>query len=181
MKVYVFLADGFEEIEGITIIDVLRRAQIETETISITGNMEVTGAHGIIIHADKLFDIEYLRDGDMLVMPGGGKGTEALKAHKDLALLIHEYSEKGKYLAAVCAAPTVLGKLGILKGKAATCYPSCETDLIGAECKTDKVVQDGRIITSRGPGTTLEFALKLVEITAGEETSKRLRQGLLVG
>lgn len=180
MKVYVFLADGFEEIEGITIIDVLRRGQIEIKSVSITGSMEVVGAHGIVVRADMLFDNELLQDGDMLVLPGGTKGTEGLGAHKGLASLIYEYSEKDKYLAAVCAAPTVLGKMGLLKGRAATCYPSCETDLIGAECKTEKVVQDGKIITSRGPGTTLEFSLKLVEIAVGAEVSDRLRLGMLV-
>lgn len=177
MKVYVFLAEGFEEIEAVTVIDVLRRAQADLKTVSISEGLEVTGAHSIKLFCDLTFDCDSLLDGDMLVLPGG-PGTNRLYEHQGVASLLKSYSEKGKWIAAICAAPFILGRMGLLNGKAATCYPGYEKDLKGAKVCTERVVHDGKIITSRGPGTTMDFALKLVEVLKGKELSENLRSGM---
>ena len=117
LKVYIFLADGFEEIEGLTVVDIMRRAKIDVETISITGQKQINGAHKIIVEADRLFEETDFSDGDMLVLPGGMPGTLNLKEHEGLRNLIGEFDKKKKYLAAICAAPSILSELGILKGR----------------------------------------------------------------
>lgn len=173
MKVYVFLAEGFEEIEAVTIIDVLRRARLDVKTVSISSGLEVTGAHSIKLFCDLMFDCDSMLDGDMLVLPGG-PGTNKLYEHQGVVSLIKSYSEKDKWIAAICAAPFILGRMGLLNGKAATCYPGCETDLKGAVLSTDRVVHDGNIITSRCPATAMDFALKLVEVLKGKDLSDKL-------
>lgn len=180
MKVYVMMAEGFEEIEAVTIVDILRRAELDAKTVSVSGNREVTGTHGITLHADIPFDAELLKDGDMVVLPGGMPGTENLEAHSGLASLLRYYAEEGKWVAAICAAPMVLGRMGLLKGKAATCYPGFENYLVDAECRTERVVQEGKFITSRGPGTAMEFSLKLVEVAAGRELADTIREETLL-
>ena len=132
-EVCVFLADGFEEIEGLTVVDLLRRAGIETRTVSIMGQEEIQGAHGIIVKADSLFENTDFSEVKMLVLPGGMPGTIHLKEHKGLEELILKHNEEKKYLAAICAAPTVFGGMGILKGKKAICYPGMEEGLTGAD------------------------------------------------
>ena len=129
LKVYIFLADGFEEIEGLTVVDIMRRAKIDVETISITGQKQINGAHKIIVEADRLFEETDFSDGDMLVLPGGMPGTLNLKEHEGLRNLIGEFDKKKKYLAAICAAPSILSELGILKGRKACAYPSFEEGL----------------------------------------------------
>ncbi len=161
-KVYLFLANGFEEVEGLTVVDLLRRAGIDCQTVSTTGELTVTSSHKITIHADRLFEDGALTDADMLVLPGGMPGTLNLLAHEGLKALLCSYAAEGKYLAAICAAPSVLGAHGLLKGKKATCYPGFEEKLTGAACTKDNVVVDGNIITSRGLGTAIEFALALI-------------------
>ena len=116
-KVCVFLADGFEEIEGLTVVDILRRAGIDTETVSVMGRKQINGSHGIIVEADKLFEEADIADADMIVLPGGMPGTLNLKAHEGLKTQILSFDSQGKYIAAICAAPTVLSELGLLKGK----------------------------------------------------------------
>jgi len=180
MKVYIFLADGFEEIEAITVIDVLRRAGVDIRTVSITGKNEVIGSHEIKVTADLLFDESLLKDGEMIVLPGGMPGTANLSKHDGLSGLIRYYSENDKWIAAICAAPMVYGRMGLLKGKCATCYPGFEKDLAGAELKVDKVVVDGKCVTSRGPGTAIYFALKLVEVLKDSQTADKLKKGMLV-
>lgn len=180
MKVYIFLADGFEEIEAITVIDVLRRAGVDIKTVSITGKNEVIGSHQIKVTADLLFDKNQLKDGEMIVLPGGMPGTKNLLEHKELSDLIKYYNESDKWIAAICAAPMVYGRMGLLKGKCATCYPGFEKDLEGAKLKEDKVVVDGKCITSRGPGTAIYFALKLAEILKGKQTADKLKEGMIV-
>ncbi len=162
-KAYLFFATGFEEVEALTVVDILRRGGVDCKTVSVTGDYDVTSSHGITIRADLLFDEQDLGDADMLILPGGIPGTPNLKAHAGLNLLIDRYHEAGKYLAAVCAAPTVYGEKGLLKGKKATCFPGLEDGLIGADKKTDKVVCDGQFITSRGMGTCVDFGLTLLE------------------
>lgn len=179
MKAYLFLAEGFEEIEAIAVIDILRRAQVDLLTVSVTEKKEVCAAHGITIIADMVFDEAFLGDAEILILPGGSPGTGNLKAHKGLNQLIIEYREKDKWLAAICAAPTIFARLGLLNGREATCYPACEADLSGAVYKTSAVVQDGKIITSRGAGTAVEFALKLVEVLKSRELSEKLRKSII--
>ena len=177
--VYVHLADGFEEIEALTIIDLLRRAEIEMETVSITGRLPVNGSHGVKVIADILFEDAAYGNCDFIVLPGGLPGAENLAAHDGLREKILSFNNQGKGLAAICAAPLVFGRAGILKGKKATCYPGFEGELTGAELLTDIVVQDQGIITSRGPATAMPFALAIIESIKGKETADEIAEGLL--
>ena len=170
-EVCVFLAEGFEEIEGLTVVDLLRRAGIETRTVSIMGQEEIKGAHGIIVKADSLFENTDFSEVKMLVLPGGMPGTIRLKEHKGLEKLILKHNEEKKYLAAICAAPTVFGGMGILKGKKAICYPGMEEGLTGAEVTCQPAVTDGHITTSRGLGTAIDFALALISELRDKESA----------
>lgn len=169
-RVNVFFATGYEEVEALTVVDILRRAGIETDMVSVTGEKSVTGSHGITIQMDKLFE-EIDDSAEMIVLPGGIPGTPNLKAHKGLADLINSYNGAGKYIAAICAAPTVYGEMGLLKGKKATCYPGLEDGLTGAVMSEASVVTDGNIITSRGLGTAIDFGLALTEILLDKGTA----------
>lgn len=170
-KAYLFFSTGFEEVEALTVVDILRRGGVDCKTVSIMGDYDVTSSHAITIRADLLFDEQDLSDADMLIMPGGIPGTPNLKAHKGLEKLILQYKEQGKYLAAVCAAPTIYGEMGLLEGKNATCYPGMEKGLLGANHLTDKVVSDGQFITSRGMGTCIDFGLTLLAKLTSEENA----------
>jgi len=179
--VYVHFAEGFEEIEAVAIVDVLRRGGIETKSVSVTGNLTVCGSHGISICTDILFeDVDY-GDCEMIVLPGGMPGTTNLLAHEGLTSHIISFAKNKKYLAAICAAPMVFGKLGLLESKKATIYPGMEENLIGAMAQSDRVVIDGNIITSKGPGTALEFSLALVSILKSEEEAAKLKKAMVVG
>lgn len=173
-KVYLFFATGFEEVEALTVVDILRRGNVDCKTVSVTGDYDVTSSHAVTVRADLLFDEQSLEDADMLVLPGGVPGTPNLKAHAGLKKLIESYHEAGKYLAAVCAAPTVYGEMGLLEGKNATCYPGMEDGLVGAVKKTDSVVCDGQFITSRGMGTCVDFGLALLGKLTDEETAQTI-------
>lgn len=173
-KVYIFLAEGFEEIEGLTVVDLLRRAKIDISTVSVTGNKLVTGSHNITITADLMFEDADYKDADLLALPGGLPGTNHLMEHKGLKALLKSFNENGKALAAICAAPKVLGINGILKGKNAVCYPGHEDSLIGANLVDAPVVTDGNIITSRGMGTSIDFALSIIKYLAGEEQARKI-------
>ncbi len=179
MKVIVPLADGFEEIEAITIIDVLRRAGIDVTTISVTGKLEVTGAHQIIIKADKLFDDVSFGETDMIVLPGGMPGSMHLNQHDGLREVIMEMKRQDKYIGAICAAPLVLGNMGILKGLHATCFPGFEKYLRDAILSEEGVVTDGKIVTGRGAGWAVPFALKLVEVLAGIDIATGIGRKML--
>lgn len=179
-KVNVYLANGFEEIEAITVIDVLRRAGLDVKTIAVIADRTVIGAHEIPVVADEIFSNAENSAADMLVLPGGMPGTTNLEAHKGLTEVIKGFKKDNKYIAAICAAPSIIGKLGLLEGGCATCYPGFEGYLLGAETKDDKVVQHDKIITSRGPGTAIHFALKLVELLVDRETAEELRSGMIV-
>ena len=174
-KVCVFLADGFEEIEGLTVVDILRRAGVETETVSVMGN----GSHGIIVEADKVFEEADVADADMLVLPGGMPGTLNLKAHEGLRKQILSFNSQSKYLAAICAAPTVLSELGILKGKKACAYPSFEEELDCGEVLKVPAVTDGNITTGRGMGAAIPFALRLAAILCGDEKAEEIRKSVV--
>ena len=179
-KAYVFFADGLEEVEALTTVDLLRRGGVETATVSIMAERSVTGAHGITILADRLF-AEIDPDGaDLYVLPGGQPGTNNLDHHKELGqLLARAAADPAKKIAAICAAPMVFGHLGFLKGKRATCYPGCEGELFGAEAVTDEVVSDGGIITSRGVGTAIPFALSLIAELLGKEKADAIAKEIV--
>ena len=178
-KVYVFLADGFEEIEGLTVVDILRRGQIETVMVSITGNRTVTGSHGIAVTADRLFEEGNLSDGTLYVLPGGMPGTRYLGEHAGLCDLLVKAKEEGKKVAAICAAPSVLGQLGLLKGENATCYPGFEEKLEGAVVTKNEVEVSGQITTSRGMGTAIVFALELLGQLKGRDAAVQMGNGLI--
>jgi len=177
--VYVHLAEGFEEIEAMTIVDLLRRAGIETETVSITGRLPVTGAHGVKVVADILYEDAVYGDCELIVLPGGMPGSTNLDAHEGLREKILAFYNQGKKLAAICAAPLVLGHAGVLAGKKATCYPGVEKELTGAILSEDIVVSDGGVITSRGPATAIVFALAIIEDMKGKEAADGIAAGLL--
>lgn len=176
-KVVVLLAEGFEEIEALTPVDLLRRAGIEVITASITREREVMGSHGIPVIADTT--VSALSElADALFLPGGLKGTNNLKDSAETADLILAYLAAGKYLTAICAAPTVFGRMGILHGMKATCYPGLEEQLTGAQWTGEdvNVAVDGQFITSRGAGTSMDFALKLIEILISKEKADELAE-----
>lgn len=174
------LTDGFEEIEALATVDVLRRADITTTTVSLTGERMVTGAHGVAVQADALFaEAQTLFDeAEMLIVPGG---TTRFNEHDGLKTQLSAFAAQDKWLAAICAAPMVLAGLGLLKGKKATCYPGFEQYLSDAELQQNAaVVVDGKIITGRGPGLALDFALELVTALSGTAQRNTVAQGLLL-
>lgn len=178
--IYLFLADGFEELEAITIIDIIRRSNIEITTVSIGKELMVNSAHGVSIKADKLFENVDFSDAKGIILPGGALGTTNLENHEGLKKLILELNQDNKFIMAICAAPSVLGKYGVLNNKKATCYPGFESELKGANIQTDKVVVDGNLITSRGPGTAIDFALKIVEIFDSKATVSNLKDSMIL-
>ena len=176
--VYAILAEGFEEIEALTVVDILRRADIPVKMASADGTMIVQGAHGIAVKADCA-----LQDADvasLLFLPGGMPGVLNLEQNDSVIQLIDKYakSENG-YIAAICAAPKILGGMGLLSGKHAVCYPGFEDDLKGATVLKDAVVQEDRIITSRGAGTAADLAFHLVSLLKDDETAEKLRTGMI--
>lgn len=175
----VLLADGFEEIEAITVIDVLRRAEIEVHTLGLAGR-EVRGAHGIPVIADRTVADGARETWDAVILPGGLPGATNLRDDAGVRDLVQRQNAAGRTVAAICAAPIVLGAAGVLEGRRATCYPGFEGELRGATHTTERVVADGNVVTSRGPGTALEFALALSERLAGAKTAAGLREGMLV-
>lgn len=172
----VFLADGFEEIEALTVVDIIRRGNVECDMVSIK-NIEVTGAHGIKVKSDKILD-ETINDYDLIVFPGGMPGATNLKQDKKVIEVVKKFYKEGKLVSAICAAPIVLAQAGIIEGKNITSYPGFEEQLKGCNYKEDRVVVDGNIITSRGPATAMEFAYKLLEVL-GNETYNDLKKGML--
>lgn len=179
-RAFVFFATGFEETEAIGTVDVLRRGGIDARTVSITGVKQVSGAHGIEVVTDLLFEEADFSDADALVLPGGMPGSNNLNAFEPLKELLLEQYRKEKIVAAICAAPIVLGGLGILKNRKATCYPSFEPKLIGAKITDEAVVVDGHVITGKGPGLVFDFALALVSALKGEATAEEVAAGLLL-
>lgn len=175
--VYVILADGFEEIEAIEPVDIMRRAGIDVKTVSIMDIKTVMGAHGIPVNADIMINEINPDDMDMLMLPGGG-GYQLLDASNEVHALINHTLINNKYLAAICAAPSILGKKQILTNKKATCYPGFEQYCYGAEITGEKVVVDGKIITGRGPGAASDFGFALTTILKDEETAAELKEAM---
>jgi 4-methyl-5(b-hydroxyethyl)-thiazole monophosphate biosynthesis len=175
-KIYLFLADGFETVEALAPTDVMRRAGLDVTTVSIMGRPTVVSAHGIGVVADALFDEVDFSDADALVLPGGSQGTENLSAHALLRSLIGKANSEGKIIAAICAAPMVFGRMGLLDGRRATCYPGCEGDLTGARYTATAVEQDGNIITACGPAASFEFGFAIVENFCGDDKAAIIRE-----
>lgn len=172
--VYVFLANGFEEIEALASVDIMRRAEIPVTTVGI-GAKVIEGSHGIKVVAD-IMDSEFVFDDgvEMVVLPGGMPGTLELEKSICVTTALDLADQKQKYIAAICAAPSILGHKGLLRGKKACCYPGFEDQLIQANVTNDSVVLDGNIITSRGAGTVYDFAHKLVEVLRDTETADKI-------
>ncbi len=179
-KVYIFFADGLEEIEGLTVVDMMRRVGIDISIVSMNDTLKVTGSHKIVMEADMLLKDVDVSAGDMFVLPGGLPGTTHLAESRELAEILKNAYAAGKYVAAICAAPSVLGGLGLLDGKKATCYPGFEGKLTGAHCLTDNVVTDKNIITSRGMGTAIEFSARLIALLKDEKTADELKKSIML-
>lgn len=180
-KVYVFLADGFETVEALAPVDIMRRAGIEVTTVSIMGRREVVSAQSVTVMADILFEECCFCCFDACVLPGGGAGTEILSAHEPLRKTLLEEAGKGTLIAAICAAPMVLGRAGLLKGIKATCYPGCEGELFDAEYTASAVEKDGNIITACGPGASFDFGFAIVEYLCGSAIVETLRSQMQFG
>lgn len=178
-KVSVILADGFEEIEALTVVDLLRRAQIYVGTVSATDEYIVHGAHGINVQTEDLFEEVNFVESDMIVLPGGMPGTTNLNDHAGVRRVVKDFYEEGKYVAAICAAPTVLANLGILKGKRITCFPTVENQIQGAVITRMSATVDGNIITGRGAGTAIDFALKLIDALSGPDKAREIAEAIL--
>jgi 4-methyl-5(b-hydroxyethyl)-thiazole monophosphate biosynthesis len=175
----VLLAPGFEEIEAITVIDVLRRADVETAIVAVDGR-EVTGSHGITVVSDIGVDVAFDRRWDLVVLPGGMPGATNLRDHPRVQALVRAQRERGGLLAAICAGPIALAKAGALEGRRATSYPGFGPMLGAIDYREEAVVDDGEVITSRGPGTALAFALHLVERLVGAPARAALADRMLV-
>ena len=177
MKAIVLLANGFEEVEGIVQIDYLRRAGIEVTSVSITEDKRIIGKSMIVVEADEILSKIDRTQYDMVVLPGGLKGMENLRENEQVIQLIKAYHKEKKWIAAICAAPSILGELGILKDRNCICYPGFEDRLQGGKIVNEKAVRDEHIITSKGPGTSFDFAIKMIEaLCGGEKAAEIIRQ-----
>lgn len=178
---FVFLAAGFEEIEALTVVDVMRRAGMQVYTVSITSALQVKGAHGITVNADLLFDNTLFDDPEWLICPGGMPGATNLFEYGPLQGLLRNQAEsKDGRIAAICAAPAVvLGQLGLLKGQKATCYPGFEHLMEGAEMVAEPVVVSNKFVLGNGPAYALPWALTLVKEARGQEEAAKVASGML--
>ncbi|NLK63186.1 MAG: DJ-1/PfpI family protein [Fusobacteria bacterium] len=179
-KAFLILANGFEEIEAIAVYDILKRANINIYLVSITGEKIVRSTRKMGLSADFLFEEVNFNDGDIIILPGGMPGSDNIANHDGINNIIQKYYDEGKKLAAICAAPLVFGRLNLLNNKNATCYPGIESELKGATISEDKVVVSENIITSKGPGTAVHFALKLVEELKSKEISDKIKKDMLI-
>lgn len=178
-KVYIFLADGFEDIEGLTVVDLMRRADIDIKTVSIKKSKEITTSHGITMLTDLTFAETDFTDADMLVLPGGMPGTKYLEEYKPLTDLLIDFYQNGGKVAAICAAPGVFERLGFLKGRNATSYPSVMEQLKSARTSLEPVVVDGNVTTSRGLGTAIDFSLSLIGQLEGSAKAEEIAESVV--
>lgn len=180
-KTLIFMSNGCEEVEALTVVDLLRRADIGITMVSLEEGLMVTGSHGIEMKADCMYSEADFDGSDMIILPGGLKGTQNLMEHEDLNKRIVEFNEKGKMLAAICAAPTVLAKDGILMDKSGTCYPGMADKMRPGvkEYKEDSVVVDKNVITSRGMGTAIDFSAAIIEHYKGSEAAKSMMETIV--
>ncbi len=174
-KVYAFLAEGSEEVELLAVTDVLIRGGQDVTLVSVTGKKDVVTAHKVKLQADLEFSEADFSDADLLFLPGGMPGTKNLEAHEGLGAVLKMAYEKNTRIAAICAAPSVLGKLGLLEGKKATCFPGFEGELKGAKYVSQGVVTDGTITTARGLGYALDLGIELLKYLASEEEARKIK------
>lgn len=183
VEVLVFMANGSEEIESISAVNILRRGGVNVKTVSITDNLTITGSRNIKIQVDLNFNElneDILNNVKMLVLPGGLGGYESFKKHTGLLELLKNFNESKKYIAAICAAPSFLGENDFLCGIKATCYPGFEKNLAGANVTDENVVMDKNFITGKGPALSIEFALKLLSVLKGDKVYEEVKSGLLL-
>jgi len=179
-SILIHLATGFEETEAVTIIDVLRRANLDVTIVSITGSLAVTGAHNITIDADQLYDEADYTTAAMVILPGGMPGTTNLLNHTGLMGQLKKFYKEKRFIAAICAAPMILGSLGFLQNRKAVCYPGFESKLTGATVLNTPFTVDENIVTGRGVGTALAFSLEIVRLLKGEHLASELRTALVI-
>lgn len=178
-KLGIFMADGCEEIEGLTVVDIARRGKIDIDMISVFDQDYVTGSHGICFKADVKKSQADFSVYDGIILPGGMPGTRHLGADATVVSVIKDFAAQGKLVAAICAAPSVLGQNGLLKGKKATCYPGFESQDFGADMTQASVVRDGNIITAPGMGKAVDFALEILKYFTDEETACQMAEGII--
>ena len=178
-KVYEFLATGFEDIEALIPLDIMRRAGVDFKTVSITGDLYVESAHGVSIKADMLIEDADLSDADLIMLPGGLPGATNLNAHNGVKKAIIEQNARGKMIGAICAAPMVLGGIGLLQGRHATCYPGFEKYLEGAEYTHELCTVDGNITTGEGPAAALPYAYTLLAALTDRQTADQVAEGMM--
>ncbi|MFW5890516.1 MAG: DJ-1 family glyoxalase III [Marinilabiliaceae bacterium] len=179
-KAVIFIAPGFEEIEALTPADVLNRAGADVELISVTEDKSVTGAHGITIVCDRVFEGKPIEEKDIIILPGGMPGAKNLQAHQKLGEMIKDYNKREKWIGAICAAPMILGEMGLLEGRRATCFTGFEKHLKGARLYPVPAITDGHIITGRGIGAAMEFALEITSNLFGPDKAAELRERMVV-
>lgn len=173
-QIAIFFAKGYEEIEALAVVDICRRCGLQIDMVSVTEDRTVMGAHDIMVGMDKTFAEVDFADYDMLILPGGSEGTKGLEAHQGLMEQVDAFYAAGKYIAAICAAPSIFGHRGILKGRRACSYPSFESHLEGAQVTQGPVEISDNVITSRGMGTSIPFGLAIVEVFCGREKAQEL-------
>lgn len=178
-KVYEFLANGFEDIEALGPVDVLRRGGLDVKTVSISGSLLVESAHGVQVKADMLFEDADFADADLLLVPGGMPGAKNIDEHEGVRKALAAHAACGKTVGAICAGPMVLGHLGLLRGRKATCYPGFEGELEGAEYTAAQFTVDGNIVTGKGPGATLGYAYALLSLFKGSQVVDELKRGMM--
>ena len=178
-KIAVFFATGYEEIEALTVVDLCRRAGVTVDMVSITGEQEVTGSHGITVRADKLLEKVAFEELDMIVLPGGMPGTKNLEACDVLMKQVDAFYTEGKPISAICAAPSIFGHRGHLQGRRACAYPGFESHLEGAQVSANPVEVSGHVTTSRGLGTAIPFSLAIVERFCGIEKAEELAKSIV--
>lgn len=179
MEAIIFLAEGFEEIEAITVIDILRRAEIKVTVVGISG-LYITGAHGITVKCDcDDNNFKLGNDVKMVILPGGMPGTRNLQKSNVVKNAINSALENNIYIGAICAAPVILGQIGLLKDKHAVCYPGFEGELLGANICNEKVCVDDKFITAKGPGVAVDFALKIVEVLTDANNMEVIKNSMI--
>lgn len=171
--IYVFLADGFEEMEAIAPIDILRRAELQVKTVGVTGK-QITGSHGITVTADLEIGQVTTDEIEAVILPGGMPGTLNLEKNPIVKACVEYAAKNDCYVGAICAAPSILGHMGLLSGKHAVCFPGFEGELTGAAVSDERVCVDGKIVTAKGAGVAVEFGLKLAELLADKQTAEKL-------
>lgn len=178
-KLAVFFAEGYEEIEALTVVDICRRCALDVDMVSVTKERTVRGSHGICVQMDKVYSETDFEEYDMLVLPGGMPGTKNLEAHQGLMDWVDRFYKDGRYIGAICAAPSIFGHRGILAGRRACSYPGFENHLEGAQVTKGPVEIDGHVITSRGMGTAIDFGLAIAGIFVGEEKAVDMAEAIV--